>query len=306
MAPNGKQMESSLLGTEVVNMRSFMSLHNRLIHVDPENISHENIFSETLLEDFSISLLLNCSELTFKGHFCCSRMSVCCFQLHHFSRDTFGSDSCRSECETKGSNLSIHELCTICVNSFTISYPLIFKITQYPEYHHLDILLFSNTYVTSHHFYPVVFQPRLQMRNFPKAWMANSGEDIEAKLRSSHGQTLPPMHVKGCFLWGWFFWYFLLRGRDYVSVFFFMCSQSTVYLWNWTLYVWKDVMPKREAIVFHSHESSLRRQSHHVTSEVFCWNSHTTSGKAIHFDRKLLSTFGDITGIQVGYDGFYR
>ena len=144
MAPNGKQMESSLLGAEVVNMRSFMSLHNGLIHVDPENISHENIFSETLLEDFSISLLLNCSELTFKGHFCCSRMSVCCFQLHHFSRDTFGSDSCRSECETKGSNLSIRELCTISVNSFTISYHLIFNITQYPEYHHLHILLFSN------------------------------------------------------------------------------------------------------------------------------------------------------------------
>ena len=82
MAPNGKQMESSLLGAEAVNMRSFMSLHNGLIHVDPENISHENIFSETLLEDFSISLLLNCSELTFNGHFCCSRMSVCCFQLN--------------------------------------------------------------------------------------------------------------------------------------------------------------------------------------------------------------------------------
>lgn len=155
-------------------------------------------------------------------------------------------------------------------------------------------------------FHPVVNFPRLQMRNFPKAWMANSGEDIEAKLRSSHGQTLPRCTWKAVFVSLIFLIFFVERCWEVEIMFqFFSCSMR-VYLWNWTLHVWKDVMPKSEAIVFHSDESSLRRQSHHVTSEVFCWNSHTTSGKAIHFDRKLLSTFGDITGIQVGYDGFYR
>ena len=74
------------------------------------------------------------------------------------------------------------------------------------------------------------------MRNFPKAWMANSGEDIEAKLRSRRKKHEP-----------------------------------------------KGVSLRRFHLVF------------------ICFY-----GKPMHFDRKLLSTFGDITGLQVGYDGLYR
>lgn len=166
------------------------------------------------------------------------------------------------------------------------SYHLIFKITQYPEYHHLDILLFSN-YLRN--FTPCLIQLssnrgfRCEISQRP-GWptvVKTSKPSWGAVVEVSHGQTLPPYARERLFLWAWYFWYFLLRGRDSVSFFFFMFYQSTVYLWNWTLHVWKDVMPKREAIVFHSHESSLRRQSHHVTAVVLCWNSHlhTTSGK---------------------------
>ena len=99
MAPNGKQMESSLLGAEEL-MR-----FNRLIHVDPENMSHE-IFRKPFLKDFCISLFLNCSEMTFNVRILVPIASF--LQRLDDLANTFGSDSCRAECETKGSDIVKH------------------------------------------------------------------------------------------------------------------------------------------------------------------------------------------------------